>query len=97
MEEESDYSSDENEQPEEVTVTLSRDEEIAELLAKIAELRKEEKNASWADAADLEDEIEELEVKLADMGCTQEELMFATLLALPEVSFQSRLAAMRSN
>ena len=95
VEEESDSSeSDCEEQPE---TSLSRDDQIAELVAKIAELRKEEKNASWADAADLEDEIEELEAKLYGLGCTLEERMDAALLALPEVSFQSRLAAMRSN
>ena len=95
VEEESDSSeSDYEDQPE---TSLSRDDQIAELVAKIAELRKEEKNASWADAADLEDEIEELEVKLYGLGCTLEERMEAELLALPEVSFQSRLAAMRSN
>ena len=96
VEEESDYSSDEDAQPEEVTVTLSRGQKISELLAKIAELRKKEKNASWADAADIEDEIEELEEKLYDLGCTLEERMEATLLALPEVSFQTRLATMRT-
>ena len=95
VEEESDSSDSDYE--EQTETSHNRDEEIAELIAKIAELRKEEKNASWADAADLEDEIEELEEKLADMGCTPEERMNATLLALPEVSFQSRLAAMRSN
>ena len=96
VEEESDSSSDSDneEQPE---TSLSRDDQIAELVAKIAELRKEEKNASWADAADLEDEIEELEAKLDDLGYTPEERMNAEVLALPEVSFQSRLATMRAN
>ena len=95
VEEECDSSdSDCEEQPE---TSRNRDEEIAELIAKIAELRKEEKNASWADAADLEDEIEELEAKLDDLGCTPEERWDATLLALPEVSFQSKLIAIRSN
>tara|TARA_B100001063_G_scaffold246593_1_gene286480 strand:+ start:1279 stop:1962 length:684 start_codon:yes stop_codon:yes gene_type:complete len=90
VEEESDYSSDDDAQSEEVTATLSRDEEIAELLAKIAELRKEEKNASWADAADIDDEIDDLEEKLAELDYTPEERK-------PEVSFQSKLVAMRSN
>ena len=95
VEEESDSSdSDYEEQPE---TSRNRDDQIAELVAKITELRKEEKNASWADAADLEDEIEELEAKLDDLGYTPEERMNAEVLALPEVSFQSRLATMRAN
>ena len=89
VEEESDSSSDSDceEQPE---TSLSRDDEIAELVAKIAELQKSAENASWADAADIDDEIDDLEEKLADLGYSTEERK-------PEVSFQSRLAAMRSN
>ena len=87
VEEESDSSSEEEDEPE---TTLSRDDEIAELLAKIAELQKSAENVSWADAADIDDEIDDLEEKLADLGYTPEDRK-------PEVSFQSRLAAMRSN
>tara|TARA_Y100000591_G_scaffold333082_1_gene373531 strand:+ start:1487 stop:2251 length:765 start_codon:yes stop_codon:yes gene_type:complete len=88
VEEESDSSdSDYEEQPE---TSLSRDDQIAELLAELAELQKSAENASWADAADIDDEIDDLEEKLADLGYTPEERK-------PEVSFQSRLIAIRSN
>lgn len=69
VEEESD-SSDSDYEEEEVSVTVNNDEKIAGILAKIAELRKSAHGASWADAADIDDEIDDLEEELEKLGHT---------------------------
>lgn len=86
VEEDSDTSSDEDE-PEDVTV--NNDEKIANLLAKIAELREKAHSASWADAADIDDEIDDLEEELANMGYAPEDEEKNT--------FQNMLATVRAN
>ena len=70
VEEESDTSDSDYEEEEEVSVTINNDDKIAEILAKIAELRNSAQSASWADAADIDDEIDDLEEELEKLGHT---------------------------
>ena len=63
VEEESDSESDYEEETEEVTV--NNDEKIAALEKQIEVKKAEMKGGSWADVADIEDEIDDLEEELA--------------------------------
>ena len=67
VEEESDSSDSDDDEPEEVSVTVNNDEKIAALEKQIKAKTAEMEGASWADAADIEDEIEDLEEELATL------------------------------
>ena len=66
VEEESD-SSDSDYEEEEVSVTVNNDEKIAALEKQIEAKKAAMEGASWADAADIEDEIDDLEEELATL------------------------------
>ena len=65
VEEESESSDSDDDDVEEVTV--SNDEKIADLEKQIEAKKAAMEGASWADAADIEDEIDDLEEELATL------------------------------